>query len=89
MAASTWWSPDLYGEFAGVCTWCGHHFPMEYQWFVKNVFDEDSVREFNGEVEASNPLQFEGFDARLAEARNVPSSRAAASPSKPSWTAPR
>ncbi len=63
------WSPDLYGEFAGVCTWCGHHFPMEYQWFVKNVFDEDSVREFNGEVEASNPLQFEGFDARLAEAR--------------------
>lgn len=31
------WSPDLYGEFAGVCTWCGHHFPMEYQWFVKNV----------------------------------------------------
>lgn len=63
------WSPDLYGEFAGVCTWCGHHFPMEYQWFVKNVFDEDSVREFNGEVEATNPLQFEGFDARLAEAR--------------------
>ena len=42
---------------------------MEYQWFVKNVFDEDSVREFNGEVEATNPLQFEGFDARLAEAR--------------------
>ena len=63
------WAPDLYGEFAGVCTWCGHHFPMEYQWFVKNVFDEDSVREFNTEVEAGNPLNFEGFDVRLAQAR--------------------
>ncbi|MEG2005223.1 MAG: acetyl-CoA carboxylase carboxyl transferase subunit alpha/beta, partial [Bilophila sp.] len=63
------WAPDLFGEFAGVCTWCGHHFPMEYQWFVKNVFDEDSVREFNTEVEAANPLGFEGFDIRLAEAR--------------------
>ena len=63
------WAPDLYGEFAGVCTWCGHHFPMEYQWFVKNVFDEGSVREFNSEVEATNPLNFEGFDVRLAEAR--------------------
>lgn len=63
------WAPDLFGEFAGVCTWCGHHFPMEYQWFVKNVFDEDSVREFNTEVESANPLGFEGFDIRLAEAR--------------------
>lgn len=63
------WSLDLYGEFAGACTWCGHHFPMECQWFVKSVFDEDSVREFNGEVETSNPSQFEGFDARLTEAR--------------------
>ena len=63
------WAPDLFGEFAGVCTWCGHHFPMEYQWFVKNVFDENTIREFNPEVEAANPLQFEGFDSRLAEAR--------------------
>ncbi len=63
------WAPDLFGEFAGVCTSCGHHFPMEYQWFVQNVFDENSVREFNAEVEATNPLHFEGFDARLAEAR--------------------
>lgn len=42
---------------------------MEYQWFVKNMFDEDSVCELNGEVEASNPLQFGGSDARLVEAR--------------------
>lgn len=63
------WAPDLFGEFAGVCTGCGHHFPMEYQWFVRNVFDEDSVREFNTEVEAGNPLGFEGMDSRLAQAR--------------------
>lgn len=50
------WSPDLYGEFAGVCTWCGHHFPMEYQWFVKNVFDEDSVREFQRRSGSQQPL---------------------------------
>ena len=63
------WAPDLFGEFAGVCTWCGHHFPMEYQWFIKNVFDEPATYEFNTEVEAINPLNFEGFDERLQEAR--------------------
>lgn len=63
------WGPDLFGEFAGVCTWCGHHFPMEYQWFVKNVFDENTVREFNSEIEAANPLDFPDMDRRLAEAR--------------------
>lgn len=63
------WGPDLFGEFAGVCTWCGHHFPMEYQWFVKNVFDEGTVREFNSEIEAGNPLEFHDLDRRLAEAR--------------------
>lgn len=63
------WAPDLFGEFAGVCTWCGHHFPMEYQWFVNNIFDEGSIREFNMEVEAGNPLHFETLDTYLAEAR--------------------
>ncbi len=24
------WIPDLYGEFAGVCETCGHHFPLEH-----------------------------------------------------------
>lgn len=33
------------------------------------MFDEDSVREFNGKVEANNPLQFGDFDTRLIEAR--------------------
>ncbi len=63
------WAPDLFGEFAGVCTTCGHHFPMEYQWFARNIFDENSIREFNAEVEATNPLNFPNFDKKLEEAR--------------------
>ncbi len=63
------WSPDLYGEFAGVCTNCGHHFPMEYQWYLYNVFDQDSIFEFNADIEAANPLDFPGFDLRLDKAK--------------------
>ena len=63
------WAPDLFGEFAGVCTSCGHHFPMEYQWFIKNIFDKDSIYEFNEEIEACNPLKFPNFDDRIKEAQ--------------------
>ncbi|MGJ3522435.1 acetyl-CoA carboxylase carboxyl transferase subunit alpha/beta [Nitratidesulfovibrio sp. D1] len=63
------WAPDLFGEFAGVCTYCGHHFPMEYQWYLHNVFDEGSIFEFNAEIEAGNPLGFEGFDVKLEQAK--------------------
>ncbi len=63
------WAPDLYNEFAGVCTNCGHHFKMEYQWFMHNCFDENSIHEFNNEWEAGNPLKFPNFDERLKEAR--------------------
>ncbi|MDD6088783.1 MAG: acetyl-CoA carboxylase carboxyl transferase subunit alpha/beta [Desulfovibrionaceae bacterium] len=63
------WAPDLFGEFAGVCMSCGHHFPMEYQWVVQNVFDEGSIREFNTEIEAGNPLNFEGLSERIRKAK--------------------
>ncbi len=63
------WAPDLYNEFAGVCTTCGHHFPMEYQWTLNNCFDEGSIHEFNTEIEAGNPLTFENFQERLDEAK--------------------
>ncbi|SHN71106.1 acetyl-CoA carboxylase carboxyl transferase subunit alpha/beta [Desulfovibrio litoralis] len=63
------WAPDLYGEFAGVCSYCGHHFPMEYQWYMNNVFDAGSIFEFNSELEAGNPLKFPGLDEKLAEAK--------------------
>ncbi len=63
------WGPDLFAEFAGVCSSCGHHFPMEPEWYVKNVFDEGSVYEFNSAIESGNPLGFEGFDERIHEAQ--------------------
>ncbi|MCL7486976.1 MAG: acetyl-CoA carboxylase carboxyl transferase subunit alpha/beta [Desulfobulbaceae bacterium] len=59
------WVPDLYGEFGGVCTTCGHHFPLEYQWYLKNIFDPHSVRAFNNDIYSRNPLDYDGFDERL------------------------
>ncbi len=59
------WVPDLYGEFCGVCPTCGHHFPLEYQWYLNNLFDKGSVKEFNQHIASGNPLNFEGFEKRL------------------------
>jgi acetyl-CoA carboxylase carboxyl transferase subunit beta len=63
------WAPDLYGDFAGVCVHCGHHFPMEYQWVLGNVFDPGSVSEFDGDIEAGNPLDYPGFEDKLEAAK--------------------
>ncbi len=63
------WTPDLYNEFAGVCTTCGHHFSMEYQWLMYNCFDVNSLYEFNSEWEAGNPLDFPTLDQRIKDAQ--------------------
>lgn len=65
------WAPDLYGEFAGVCPNCGHHFPMEWQWYLSNVFDPGSIHEFNSQIESCNPLGIEGFDLKLEQAKKA------------------
>jgi acetyl-CoA carboxylase carboxyl transferase subunit beta len=59
------WVPDLYGEFCGVCENCGHHFPLEYEWYLKHLFDPDSIKVFNTEISSLNPLSYPGFDDRL------------------------
>jgi acetyl-CoA carboxylase carboxyl transferase subunit beta len=64
------WVPDLYGEFGGVCDNCGHHFPLEYQWYLKNIFDSSSIRAFNNGIGSQNPLNYEGFDDRLRLAKS-------------------
>jgi len=63
------WAPDLFGEWAGVCIHCGHHFPMEYEWYLNNVYDPESRHEFNAQIEAKNPLKYEGLDEKLAQAK--------------------
>jgi len=64
------WVPDLYGEFGGVCETCGHHFPLEYQWYLKNIFDSGSIRAFNNDLYSLNPLNYEGFGDRLQIAKS-------------------
>ena len=63
------WVPDLFGEFAGVCENCGHHFPLEHKWYLKNIFDPDSIRLFNTDITAVNPLGYSGFDERLQSSK--------------------
>ena len=63
------WAPDLFGDFAGVCPSCGHHFPMEYQWYLENVFDYSPAREFNQQIESVNPLEYEQFELKLDKAK--------------------
>ncbi len=63
------WVPDLYGEFCGVCETCGHHFPLEYEWYLKHLFDRDTIKEFNGEIASGNPLNVGGFEKRLDAAK--------------------
>ncbi|WP_320170633.1 acetyl-CoA carboxylase carboxyl transferase subunit alpha/beta [Maridesulfovibrio sp.] len=71
------WGPDLFGDFAGVCSHCGHHFPMEYQWYLYNVFNYADGFEFNSGIESANPLDYEGFDLKLDEARKKTGLRSA------------
>ena len=63
------WVPDLYGEFCGVCESCGYHFPLEHEWYLKNIFDLDSIHEFHADYRSLNPLSYPGFDSRLEVAR--------------------
>jgi len=63
------WAPDLFGDYAGVCSTCGHHFRMEYQWYLNNIFDYGSIFEFARSVESGNPLSYDGLDAKLEKAK--------------------
>lgn len=63
------WIPDLYGEFSGVCETCGHHFPLEHQWYLENIFDKGSIEPFNTGITSGNPLNYKGFSERLAAAK--------------------
>lgn len=63
------WAKDLFREFGGVCPNCGHHFRMEYQWYLHNVFDSGSIREFNHSIASGNPCEFPNFEDRVEKAK--------------------
>ncbi len=63
------WARDLFTDFAGVCPTCGYNFPMEYQWYLHNLFDEGSVREFNYDIASGNPTGFPNFEERVEAAK--------------------
>jgi acetyl-CoA carboxylase carboxyl transferase subunit beta len=63
------WARDLFTDFAGVCPHCGYNFPMEYQWYLHNVFDQGSLREFNRDIASGNPTQFPNFEERVEAAK--------------------
>ncbi|MGL1862257.1 MAG: acetyl-CoA carboxylase carboxyl transferase subunit alpha/beta [Pseudodesulfovibrio sp.] len=63
------WARDLFTDFSGVCPNCGYNFPMEYQWYLNNVFDHDSIREFNRDIASGNPTGFPNFEERLDAAK--------------------
>ncbi|WP_316900374.1 carboxyl transferase domain-containing protein [Pseudodesulfovibrio indicus] len=63
------WARDLFTDYAGVCPNCGYNFPMEYQWYLHNVFDQGSIREFNRDIASGNPTSFPNFEARVDAAK--------------------
>lgn len=63
------WARDLFTDFAGVCPHCGYNFPMEYQWYLHNIFDEGSIREFNHDIASGNPTGFPNFMERVDAAK--------------------
>ncbi|QGY41111.1 acetyl-CoA carboxylase carboxyl transferase subunit alpha/beta [Pseudodesulfovibrio cashew] len=63
------WARDLFTDFAGVCPHCGYNFPMEYQWYLHNIFDKGSIREFNRDIASGNPTGFPNFEERVDAAK--------------------
>ncbi|MGE4291632.1 MAG: acetyl-CoA carboxylase carboxyl transferase subunit alpha/beta [Desulfovibrio sp.] len=64
------WARDLFDDFAGTCPNCGHHFRMEYQWYLANIFDKDSIQEFNRNIASGNPTDFPNFEERVQKAKD-------------------
>ena len=64
------WVPDLYGEFCGVCETCGHHFPLEYEWYMKHLFDRGSIKEFNEDICSGNPLGHPTLQKKIKAAQS-------------------
>jgi len=65
------WVPTLFEEYSGTCPHCGYHFRLIIENYIDLIADSGSFREFNEGIESVNPLGFEGFDEKLAAARDA------------------
>lgn len=49
-----------------VCLNCGHHIPMTSQERIHSLVDEATFIEINSEIKTGNPLQFPGYEEKIA-----------------------
>lgn len=60
-----------------VCPHCGHYFNQPAKSRIDSILDKKSFREICATVHGRNPLDFPGYDEKLAEARNTSNLREA------------
>lgn len=60
-----------------VCTNCNHHFRLKAHDRVQLFFDNNSFEEFDKDLSTKNPLDFEGYEKKLKEAKKRTKSREA------------
>ena len=52
-----------------VCTKCGHHFRLRAKQRIETFLDENTFKEFWGDLKTSNPLDFKGYEEKLKKSR--------------------
>lgn len=62
-------SKEKLAEGYYVCPFCGHHYRISAGYRLKMVADPGSLREICGSVKSGNPLNFPGYDEKLARQR--------------------
>lgn len=67
---STLWANDL------VCS-CGHHFRMKARQRIHNLTDEGTFIELFSDLASANPLDFPGYEKKIATVQNVSNEREA------------
>jgi acetyl-CoA carboxylase carboxyl transferase subunit beta len=65
------WVPSLFEEYTGTCPTCGYHFRLTIDNYIGIIADPGSFREFNEGIESINPLEFEGYSAKVRKAKEV------------------
>ncbi|MDR2485414.1 MAG: acetyl-CoA carboxylase, carboxyltransferase subunit beta [Treponema sp.] len=54
-----------------VCDNCGYHARLNWEERLRFILDEDSFVEFDSDLGSKNPLEFPGYEAKLAESQRA------------------